>query len=160
MCVWSVVSCTSTHIFELSQPASTVNSFPLRGARDRRHAGFLFLIWYLCVETVTAARLFFFAWLLCLITFATTQDHNKQNVSATVSTVTVNVTRAQNLKTVQLIGTQDPYVKAKLLFDGWQVCEPVSVRCALYGCGFGGVCCVTVPLCRLRLESASAVVMH
>lgn len=34
----------------------------------------------------------------------------------------MNVARAQNLKSVSTMTTQDPYVKAKLLVDGYQVC--------------------------------------
>lgn len=33
----------------------------------------------------------------------------------------MNVARAQNLKSVSTLSTQDPYVKAKLLVDGYQV---------------------------------------
>ena len=39
-----------------------------------------------------------------------------------VGGLTVNVARAQNLKSVSTMTTQDPYVKAKLLVDGFQVC--------------------------------------
>lgn len=38
-----------------------------------------------------------------------------------VGGLTVNVARAQNLKSVTTVSTQDPYVKAKLLIDGYQV---------------------------------------
>lgn len=50
------------------------------------------------------------------------QDKNNRKVSAAVSTVTVHVTGARGLKSVQMIGTQDPYVKGKLLLDGYEVC--------------------------------------
>ncbi|CAM9606425.1 unnamed protein product, partial [Hapterophycus canaliculatus] len=40
-----------------------------------------------------------------------------------VGGLTVNVARAQGLKSVTSMSTQDPYVKAKLLIDGGQISE-------------------------------------
>lgn len=44
-----------------------------------------------------------------------------------VGGLTVNVARAQNLKSVTAMSTQDPFVKAKLLVDGYQVCFSLLV---------------------------------
>lgn len=40
----------------------------------------------------------------------------------TITTIQVTVYRAQDLKKVQLIGKQDPYVRATLLYQGKKVC--------------------------------------
>ncbi|CAN0422422.1 unnamed protein product, partial [Ectocarpus fasciculatus] len=47
----------------------------------------------------------------------------QQEMSAKVNMVTVRVCQAQNLKKVQMIGKQDPYVRAKLLFNGHKIGE-------------------------------------
>ncbi|CAN0167128.1 unnamed protein product [Ectocarpus sp. 6 AP-2014] len=47
----------------------------------------------------------------------------QQEMSAPVNMVTVRVCQAQNLKKVQMIGKQDPYVRAKLLFNGHKIGE-------------------------------------
>eukprot|EP00904_Undaria_pinnatifida_P010897 jgi/Undpi1/6938/HiC_scaffold_21.g09412.m1 len=50
------------------------------------------------------------------------KEGSKQ-VSAQVGGLTINVARAQQLQSVTTMTTQDPYVKAKLLVDGYQVAE-------------------------------------
>ncbi|CAN0528675.1 unnamed protein product, partial [Ectocarpus sp. 8 AP-2014] len=55
-----------------------------------------------------------------------TWKEGSKQVSAQVGGLTVNVACAQNLKSVSTMSTQDPYVKAKLLVDGYQISEVKS----------------------------------
>ncbi|CAN0430713.1 unnamed protein product [Ectocarpus sp. 12 AP-2014] len=57
-----------------------------------------------------------------------TWKEGSKQVSAQVGGLTVNVACAQNLKSVSTMSTQDPYVKAKLLVDGYQVRDILPSR--------------------------------
>ncbi|CAM9779120.1 unnamed protein product [Scytosiphon promiscuus] len=46
-----------------------------------------------------------------------------EDVTARVNMLTVRICQAQNLKKVQMLGKQDPYVRAKLLLDGHKIAE-------------------------------------